>query len=195
MEVSTVVAQCGGACSWGHLRTVASKRAIRAALADGAIGRVGKGRYVLPSIGEARALAIRLQATASHTTAALHWRWSVKQEPDEPHLTFPRGRKLRDAARDGIRRHWRSLGDDEVVDGWVTSPVRTVIDCCLDLPFDAALAVVDSSWRAGQSPLEVAEAAKCLPERSFRKVLRVLRLRLAVETRRRTVTKRRQNAG
>ena len=91
MEVSTVVAQCGGACSWGHLRTVASKRAIRAALADGAIGRVGKGRYVLPSIGEARALAIRLQATASHTTAALHWRWSVKQEPDEPHLTFPRG--------------------------------------------------------------------------------------------------------
>jgi hypothetical protein len=82
-----------------------------------------------------------------------------------------------------------------VVDGWVTSPVRTVIDCCLDLPFDAALAVVDSSWRAGQSPLEVAEAAKCLPERSFRKVLRVLRLRLAVETRRRTATKRRQNAG
>ncbi|GAB3068165.1 hypothetical protein GCM10027053_35390 [Intrasporangium mesophilum] len=126
-------------------------------------------------MGEARALAVGLHATASHTTAALHWGWPVKQEPGEPHLTFPRGRKLRDAARGGIRRHWRSLGDDEVVDAWVTSPVRTVIDCCLDLPFDEALAVVDSAWRAGQSPLEVAEAARCLPQRSFRKVMCVLR--------------------
>lgn len=175
MDVSTVVAQRGGACSWSELRAAASKRAIRAALAADAIRRVGKGRYVLPSVGEARVLAIRLHATASHTTAALHWGWSVKHEPAEPHLTFPRGRKLREAARGGIRRHWRSLGEDEVVDRWVTSPVRTVIDCCLDLPFDEALAVVDSSWRAGQSPLEVAAAAKRLPQRSFGKVLRVLR--------------------
>ena len=175
MEPPTVVAQHGGACSWRQLRAVASKRSIRAAIAAGVITRVGKGRYVLPSVGEARALAVGLHATASHTTAALHWGWAVKHEPAEPHLTFPRGRKLRDAARGGIRRHWRSLGDDEVVGGWVTSPVRTVIDCCLDLPFDEALAVVDSSWRAGQSPLAVAEAAKRLPPRSLRKVMRVLR--------------------
>ncbi|MGW5241972.1 DUF559 domain-containing protein [Monashia sp. NPDC004114] len=175
MEVATVVAQHGGACTWRQLRTGASKRSIRAAIAAGAITRAGKGRYVLPSVGEARALAVGLHATASHTTAALHWGWPVKQEPGEPHLTFPRGRKLRDAARGGIRRHWRSLGDDEVVEAWVTSPVRTVIDCCLDLPFDDALAVVDSAWRAGLSPLEVAEAAKRLPPRSFRNVMRVLR--------------------
>jgi len=138
------------------------------------VTRVAKGRYVLPSLAEARTQAVRLHATASHTTAALHWGWSVKHEPDKPHLTFPRGRKLREAARQGVERHWRSLSADHIADGWVTSPVRTVLDCCLDLPFDEALAVADSSWRNGLSPLDVAEAAKGLPRRSFRKVMSVL---------------------
>ncbi len=31
----------------------------------------------------------------------------------------------------------------------MTTPLRTVIDCCLDLPFDEALSVVDSALRAG----------------------------------------------
>ncbi len=60
-------------------------------------------------------------------------------------------------------------------DGWVTSPVRTVIDCCLDLPFDEALAVFDSSWRDGLKPREVQLAALALPRRSRDRVLAVAR--------------------
>jgi hypothetical protein len=36
-----------------------------------------------------------------------------------------------------------------VADG-VTDPVRTVIDCARDLPFDEALAVADSALRSGK---------------------------------------------
>jgi very-short-patch-repair endonuclease len=53
--------------------------------------------------------------------------------------------------------------------------VRTVIDCCLDLPFADALAVFDSSWRAGLKPREVQLAALRLPRRQRDKVLRVAR--------------------
>ena len=175
MDVATLVAQRGGACSWGQVRGVVSRRRLRAAVRAGEVVRVAKGRYVLPDLALARSQAVRFHATASHTSAALHWGWSVKHEPAATHLTFPRGRKLRAGAREGIRRHWRTLDPDQVVDGWVTSPIRTVIDCCLDLPFDEALAVADSSWRDGLNPLDVAAAAKRLPPRSFRKVLSVLR--------------------
>ncbi len=57
----------------------------------------------------------------------------------------------------------------------MTSPVRTVIDCCLDLPFDEALAVFDSSWRAGLKPREVQLAALRLPKRSRNRVLALAR--------------------
>lgn len=56
------------------------------------------------------------------------------------------------------------------MDDWVTSPVRTVIDCCLDLPFQEALAVFDSSWRAGLKPREVQLAARRLPVRQRNRV-------------------------
>ena len=107
----------------------------------------------MPSLAAARSVALGASATASHTTAALHWGWKVKSEPELPHLTLPRGRKLRACPRAGVRRHWRDLEPDEIGDGWVTIPARTVIDCCLDLPFDEALAVADSAWRAGLSPV------------------------------------------
>jgi very-short-patch-repair endonuclease len=72
--------------------------------------------------------------------------------------------------------HWRDLDADDVTDGWVTTPVRTVIDCCLDLPFAEALAVFDSSWRAGLKPKEVQLVALRLPRRHRDKVLGVARV-------------------
>ncbi len=169
-----LVAQLGGSCTWAELRKALSKRQIRRAVAGGVVARAGKGRYVLPNITAARLTAVELHATASHTTAALHWGWGVKTEPERVHLTFPRGRKLRGRATAAVR-HWRPLDDADVVDGWVTSPHRTVIDCCLDLPFDEALTVADSSWRNGLDPLEVARRAARLPPRLRRQVLAVLR--------------------
>ncbi|MFM6852272.1 MAG: DUF559 domain-containing protein [Terrabacter sp.] len=174
MDVATVLAQCGGSARWAQLRPVVRRRQLRRALADGSIVRLGRGRYGLSSLLAARVTAEGLSATASHLTAALHWGWAVKHEPDLAHVTLPRGRKLRGPARTGVLRHWRDLLSDEVVDGWVTGPARTVIDCCLDLPFDEALAVADSSWRAGLSPLDVRDLALRLPPRLQRKVGRVL---------------------
>jgi len=150
------------------------RRRITLALESGAVVRVARGRYALPSLGAARSIALGASATASHTTAALHWGWQVKSEPELPHLTLPRGRKLRASARTGVQRHWRELLPEEIRDGWVTSPARTVIDCCLDLPFDEALAVADSAWRAGLSPIDVMTVAARLPRRVRRRVAAVL---------------------
>ena len=150
------------------------RRRITIALESGAVVRVARGRYALPSLGAARSIALGASATASHTTAALHWGWQVKSEPELPHLTLPRGRKLRASARTGVQRHWRELLPEEIRDGWVTSPARTVIDCCLDLPFDEALAVADSAWRAGLSPIDVMLVAARLPRRVRRRVAAVL---------------------
>ena len=174
MDAATFLAQCGGSAKWSQLRPVVRRRQLRRALADGSVVRLGRGRYGLSSLLAARATAESVSAAASHLSAALHWGWAVKHEPDLAHVTLPRGRKLREPARTGVRRHWRDLTADEIVDGWVTSPARTVIDCCLDLSFDEALAVADSSWRAGLSPLVVRDLALRLPPRSRRKIGRVL---------------------
>ncbi|GAB3879955.1 DUF559 domain-containing protein [Terrabacter terrigena] len=174
MELTDLVAQHGGLCSWRDLRTVGSANRIRKATAEGLLVRVARGRYALPGLDVARELATRAGATASHTTAALHWGWGVKWAPAEPHITLPRGRKLREQARSGVVRHWRTLRDEDVVDGWVTSRVRTVLDCCLDLPFDEALAVTDSALRSGVRLADVVPAAAALPPRQRRRVGRVL---------------------
>jgi very-short-patch-repair endonuclease len=174
MDLATLLAQQGGTCTWRELRRSVPRRRISAALTSGALIRVARGRYALPSVAAARAVALGASATASHTTAALHWGWKVKSEPELTHLTLPRGRKLRAATRSGVQRHWRDLEAAEICDGWVTSPARTVIDCCLDLPFDEALAVADSAWRDGLSPVDVMTQGARLPRRMRRRVAEVL---------------------
>lgn len=175
MDPEQELSRLGGVARRSQLRRVSSRRQLRRALRDGRIVRTGHGRYALPLVDAARVAASRLTAFASHTSAALHWGWAVKTTPLAPHVTVPRHRKVAPARRTGLTVHWRDLGPDEVVDGWVSGPVRTVIDCCLDLPFDEALAVFDSSWRAGLKPREVQLAALRLPRRSRDRVLAVAR--------------------
>jgi very-short-patch-repair endonuclease len=134
--------------------------------------RIARGRYALPLADPAQAAASRLTGTVSHTSAALYWGWAVKMTPVVPHITVARHRTVGASRRQGVVLHYRDLGESEVVGG-VTSPVRTVIDCCLDLPFDEALAVFDSSWRDGLEPGEVRSAALRLPRRSRDRVLAV----------------------
>ena len=54
------------------------------------------------------------------------------------------------AVRRPPRTHiwYRDCSEELVIDG-VTEPVRTVIDCARDLPFDEALCVADSALRVG----------------------------------------------
>ena len=58
----------------------------------------------------------------------------------------------------------------------MTSRVRTVVDCCLDLPFDEALAVFDSALRSGLRRREVTEAVLSLGKLQRRRVLALARV-------------------
>ncbi len=160
---------------WRDLRSVVHSRHIHAAVAESLVLRVGGGRYALPTAETARRTAAGLTAVASHTSAASHWGWPLEIVPDRPHVTVHRARRLTTSQRSQAISHRRDLMADEVVDGWVTSPVRTVIDCCLDLPWDEALTVFDSSWRAGLTPREVQLATRRLPVQQRRRVLMVAR--------------------
>jgi very-short-patch-repair endonuclease len=67
------------------------------------------------------------------------------------------------------------LTEADLTDGWVTNPIRTVIDCCLDLPFPEALAVFDSAWRSGLKAKEMQLAALRLPPRQRNRILKLAR--------------------
>jgi very-short-patch-repair endonuclease len=170
-----VLTRLGGVASWAQLRRQVHWRAISTALEAGTVARTGPGRYALPSAEQGRVAASRLTGVASHTTAAAYWGWAIKAAPVQPHVTVHPKRKLGRHQRDGVTLHWRDLALGDVADGWVTTPARTVIDCCLDLPFDEALAVFDSSWRGGLKPREVQIAAMSLVPRQCNRVLALAR--------------------
>lgn len=110
-------------------------------------------------------------------------------------MTVARSRRIGEDRRHGVEVHWSSRRPDEVVDGWVTSPARTFVDCCRDLPFDEALAIADSALRhrdlskqqliglatAMRGPgrarcMRVAKAATAKAENPFESVLRAIAL-------------------
>lgn len=173
MKAERALVRLGGVATWRQLRATVPWRQIALARHAGAIVRTHRGRYVLPTTAPTRAAAHRLTGVASHTSAALHWGWKVKAPPEHPHVTVRRKRSLLPGSRDGVNLHWRDLDPNEVVDGWVTTTSRTVIDCCLDLPFDEALAVFDSALRGGVRLNQVLERAARLAPRQQRRVLRV----------------------
>lgn len=175
LTVAQVVERLGGVCSWRELRRAVHWRHIAAALADGSLVRLGRGLYGLAEAADARTIARRMTGVVSHRTAALHWGWKVKSSPDLPDVTVPRNRNLRRSTRDLATVHWRSLALDDMADGWVATQVRTVIDCCLDLPFDEALAVFDSALRARVRIRDVIKARGGLGKIQRSRVERVAR--------------------
>ena len=77
--------------------------------------------------------------------------------------------------RADIAVSWRTLDPREVVDGWVTAPVRTVLDCAATLPFDAGLAIADSALRIGRvRQQQLVAAAAGFPARGRARVGRVV---------------------
>lgn len=99
----------------------------------------------------------------------------MKWQPARPQVAVPRGRRVPPALQADNAVSWRSFDPVDVVDGWVTSPMRTVLDCARLLPFDEALAVADSALRlelVTREGLQVAGAA--FAGRGRRSVCRVL---------------------
>lgn len=149
MSVAQTLAALGGCATTKELRVHHAKREIAAAVASSDIVRVGHGRYALGSVEEHARVAHRWSAVRSHLSGALAHGWKVKTAPDLAQLTFPRNRKLRPKQRAGLIAHWADATSAEKKAG-VTAPLRTVLDCAREFPFDEALAVADSALRSGK---------------------------------------------
>ena len=159
MDVVELLAQHGGFAGWAVLRADVSERALAGAVRRGEVVRVGRGRYVLPTLDEHRRVAVRHTAVLSHLGAAVAHGWAVKWPPRRPWLTVPRRRRI---DHTGLQVTYRDLSPRERRRG-VTGFVRTVIDCALKLPFDEAVAVADSALRAGDvTAPQLVEAARRL---------------------------------
>ncbi len=141
-----MLAEIGGVASRATLLGLSSRIQVDRALACGDVVIDARGRYALPAADDARRAASRLTGGVSHLSAAMAWGWEVKTPPSRPHVTIPKGRKLEPSRRKGVTLHRANLGPDDV-DGLVTSPLRTLLDCLRTLPFDEALTVADSALR------------------------------------------------
>lgn len=147
LSLEQLLHRLGGVASRAVLIELTCRREVDRALREQRIVRVARGRYALPTAGEARRQAARLHGAASHLSAAAHWGWEVKSPPTLPSVSVDRDRKITARQREGVELHWTRFADGDLVDGWVTSPARTFVDCCRDLAFDEALAVADSALR------------------------------------------------
>ena len=141
-----MLARLGGVADAATLIAATSRRRVRTAVAGGAIIRIGRGRYALPTAEEARQAAARLSGVVSHASAAAAWGWEAKYPPPLPHVTVPRGRNVAPDRREGVRLHSGPLTGGERREG-ITGRARTVIDCAKVMPFDEALAIADSALR------------------------------------------------
>ncbi|KRF12929.1 DUF559 domain-containing protein [Nocardioides sp. Soil796] len=174
-KAAELLTEWGGLASSAQLRGALTDRQITAAVEAGAIVRLTRGRFALPTVPAAAAGAARVNGVVSHLSAALHWGWPVKLPPEKPMVTVPRGRNLTLPRRHNLAVHYADLTPGEVRNG-VTSPLRTVIDCARVLPFDAALAVADSALRSGRiSHDQLIAAAEAAPRSGRPAALKVAR--------------------
>lgn len=151
--------QLGGIATRAQLVAAASRTEVDAALAAGEVVALARGRYALPAADEAAAAAHRLTGVASHQSAALHWGWAVKTQPDPPHVTLPKNRRVSLGQRRGVQLHRADLQADDI-SGAFTSRDRTLVDCLRLQDFTEGLAVADSALREGVSPSWLAALAR-----------------------------------
>lgn len=148
MDVVALMHRHGGLASRAALISATSRPDVDRAVRDGLIVRVGQGRYALPAVDEAASMAHGMNGVLSHTSAALHHGWEVKQTPEKPHITFPRKRNVQPGWRAKVELHRCDLGADDV-SGIATSPEITLVQCLRSLPDDEALVIADSALRHG----------------------------------------------
>ncbi|WP_144008600.1 type IV toxin-antitoxin system AbiEi family antitoxin domain-containing protein [Enemella evansiae] len=148
MDVTGCLELWGGVGRWSALVRATSRRELAEAVSAGAVVRDSRGRYALPTAGEALRRAHAMSAVLSHQSAAAHWGWEQKDTPATITVTVPRSRRLRTIPKD-VSVHWADLAPDDVDRAGVTSRSRTLVDCLRTLPFDAGLAIADSALRNG----------------------------------------------
>lgn len=149
MRVAEALDRVGGVADTATLIRLTSRRKVRTAVRNGDIVRDARGRMSLLTAKDAVRAANRLCGVVSHQGAAAYWGWELKTQPDRPVVTVPRNRKVSAERRDEVTLRWGLLDPDDVWQGIVTKPGRTVIDCAKGLPFDEALTIGDSALRHG----------------------------------------------
>jgi len=108
--------------------------------------RVARGTCALSDQRAPLVAAAQAGGVTSHASAAQLWLLYLVSSPARPHVTVRRNRRMTLAASAGLVTHWSDLPDDDV-DGLVTTPLRTVVDCARSMPLPEALAVADSALR------------------------------------------------
>ena len=175
MDVVEVIRECGGIAHRREVLASVRRGDLERAVATGLVVRPSWGRYALPTDVEGQQAAREMCGVAILVTAAAHWQWRRKWEPRKAQVAVRRGRRVPPAVRERFDIRWRSVPADDVVDGWVTGRVRTVVDCAILLPFDEALAIADSALRSGTvTPEELADRAGGLPAQVRSRVRRVI---------------------
>jgi very-short-patch-repair endonuclease len=139
-DVVDVLGRRGGSATFGELRALVRARDIRKALTDGKIHRVAKGVYALPKAPSALTAARSHGGVVSYLSAAKHWGMKVIAPPTLPHVTLRPGKVRRRTGRACVL-HWAEVP----IDGDVTTPIQTVLDCVRILPLAEALAIADSA--------------------------------------------------
>lgn len=163
-----VVRLLGGRAARASLLRHVSENRIKRALAAGDLLRSARGLYILPALPPELAVAAACRGVVSHDSAARILGLELLHAPRDVHVTVRRG--ARPAARKHVVVHQRELVAGEVRHH-VTTPLRTVLDCCLTLPFREALALADSAARRDPGFVEefaLAAAAASGPGRARR---------------------------
>jgi len=173
--VVRAITRCGGIAEAGTLIRLTSRHAVSIAVERQVIVRDARGRYALPTAEIGIRTANRFSAVMSHTSAAAHWGWEMKEVPARPTVSVPRNRKVPAEMRSGVDVFWRPLARGRIESALVTSPIQTVLDCARWLPFDAALAIADSALRhRSVAHVELVRAGEAIRGHSRRHVVRVL---------------------
>ena len=152
MDLVSHVTILGGACARAVLVERCGRAAVDAALKDGSLVRVARGRYALRTASAAVVAAAALDGIISMRSAAQRHGWGQKLVPAKPDVTFPRNRHLPASARQLVTPHWSDIAPEDIVDG-MTGVRRTLVDCMRMLPLDESLPIVDSALRAGDVTL------------------------------------------
>lgn len=148
MRATEALERLGGIAGRQALLRLTSRRQLRKAVRTGQILRITHGRYASRCAAEARVAAARLAGVLCLRSAAAAHGWELKTLPPQPEIAVNPRRRIEASRRDGVRLCWMAVAVDDVEAG-VTSPLRTVIDCARQLPFDEALAIADSALRSG----------------------------------------------
>lgn len=160
MDLISQVTVLGGVCDRATLIRLRSADEVDEALRKGTLQRDARGRYSLATTRPAIRTANRVSGILSHRSAAQYWGWGQKAPPQVPDVTFPRERVVDPRLRKVLIPHWSVLHADDI-EGPVTSPSRTLVDCMRNLPLDESLPIVNSAIRADDfTTSEVADLAE-----------------------------------